>query len=764
MGYDSLNRSESIRHNQNALLYSGVKFSAIGSFLASVVLARTFQPIVENGTSQLWMTIVTLVYLARVFDSVQFSKDPLAESRTLYWSKRFNRLALLAAMAWGSAIWLMFPTDNPAYQVLLVLTIGAVAGGALASLPYDNRLSLIFQVILFVSVEAKLLTVGTPFSIEVALYSAFVFGFLMICGAKVGANYIELLRLKQDSQTNNIALIKTTEQMAQMGHWQWEKNNKNVELSENLSKLLGFDKRIVSVVQCLNQVHPDDRYSFRAALINTIKDSATDEEETALEYRLSGNDGSPSRYMRQLIKRKTDTDGAQSFFGSVQDISDIKKAEEKMYRMAYYDSLTELANRGHFHEHLEKYTQVDPGVALTYSVIYIDLDNFKSINDSYGHECGDRYLATFAKHLVKSINRTHFVSRLGGDEFCVLLHGISEQSEIERVASACLSFTDRPIEIGNHRIHPKLSLGIAVYPMHGSSHEQIVKRADTAMYHVKQHGKQSLAFFQDSMEDEALERVRLESDLRKALAEKEFELWYQPKLDTQNNSIAGVEALIRWRHPERGLIPPDLFITTAERVGVIKDIGEWVVITACKQLREWNEQGYELTMAVNVSSEHFASPSFTNFIMKSVVESGISASDFEVEITESQSRDTKSHMEICKILRNGGIRVAIDDFGTGYSSLSVLGDLEADTLKIDKSFIQRIPADQNSKLIVSAITELALSLGYECVAEGVETNEQLQFLKEHGCPYVQGYLCAKPMTADKLVAYLLSMTQVKRAA
>jgi len=762
MADTSKKRREAIRHNQNVLLYAGVKFSAIGSLAASFVLVSTLFSIVNATTAYIWMALVLAIYLIRVIDSYRFNNALSAESQTHYWGRRFQWLALLSSCAWGSAVWLMFPVDHPAYQVLLVLTIGAVAAGALASLAYDNKLSLLFQTILFIFIESKLLTFGTQFSLELAVYNLFVFGFLFSCGSKVGKNYIELLRLKQDSQENNVALIKTTEQMAQMGYWQWAVNSKTVELSDNLAKLLGFDSRAVSFVNCIKRIHPDDRALIRSSLHTIIEDDNA--EETALEYRLGKKDDPAPRHMRQLVKRITDADGVLSVFGSVQDISDIKTAEQKIYSMAYYDSLTQLANRAHFHEHLERYTIRARKRQKKYSIIYIDLDNFKGVNDSYGHECGDAYLSAFSEYLRATISRNDFISRLGGDEFCVLLHDIKDQSDVVKIAKACLAFSNHPIKIGNHRIHPKLSMGISLFPEHAEDPDLIVKRADMAMYHVKQNGKQSIAFYNESMEQDAIERVRLEADLRQALADDDFELWYQPKMDIRNNSVAGVEALIRWRHPEKGLIPPDLFINTAERVGVIKDIGEWVLITACEQLKLWNDQGYQLQMAVNVSSDHFASAGFTYFVKHAIAKAGIASSDLEVEITESLTRDPVAHTRVCHELREAGIRVAIDDFGTGYSSLSVLGELEVDTLKIDRSFIQYLPEDTNSKLMVKAITDLALGLGYECVAEGVETVEQLEFLRDLNCPYVQGYYFSKPVTAEELKPMLATMSSSQRAA
>ncbi|MBX2823364.1 MAG: GGDEF domain-containing phosphodiesterase, partial [Gammaproteobacteria bacterium] len=314
----------------------------------------------------------------------------------------------------------------------------------------------------------------------------------------------------------------------------------------------------------------------------------------------------------------------------------------------------------------------------------------------------------------------------------------------------CLQFAQQVVTIDNHRVHPKLSAGIAMYPDDGDDVDQLLRHADMAMYDVKHNGKYGFAFFNPRMAAESADRVRLEADLRQAIGEGEFDLWYQPKIDISTGELSGVEALIRWHHPTRGMIPPDLFIATAERVGMIKEIGEWVIATACAQLQQWRQSGLHLQMAVNVSSSHFASRDFVDFVQTNLERFGLQDGELEIEITESTSRDPEEHCRVCHQLRELGVRIAIDDFGTGYSSLSVLGKLEVDTLKIDRSFISGLPTDNASCLMVRAIVDLSLGLGYAIVAEGVETKEQLDFLTELRCPYVQGFYFSKPVLASDI--------------
>ena len=309
-----------------------------------------------------------------------------------------------------------------------------------------------------------------------------------------------------------------------------------------------------------------------------------------------------------------------------------------------------------------------------------------------------------------------------------------------------------------------MSVGVSIYPDDGSNEDELLKSADMAMYSIKQNGKHGYRFFENSMVSDTADRVMLEASLRVAIDNNQFELWYQPKVSLDTMRLGGVEALIRWRHPEKGLIPPDVFITTAERVGMISEIGDWVLDTACKQQAEWRDAGLDMQMAVNISGSHFIEDDFIETVLGTVKQYGLAQGDLEIEITESMTRDPVQHSQICQRLRQAGVRIAIDDFGTGYSSLSVLDKLEVDTLKIDRSFITGLPEDKSSIILVQAIMELSLGFGYDVVAEGVETVEQLQHLEALGCPYIQGYYFSKPVTADLIPALMHQQWTTRRAA
>ena len=754
-------RQSAIRHSQNRLLYDGIKFSAAGSLAAAFIIFYTYRTVVDPVLVSYWFILIIAAYLFRLVDFCAFARNSNVAQNSKKWGRRFNIGALLASCAWASSMWIIFPADDIVHQLLLVMTLIAVAGGALASLPYDRRLNLAFQQIIVVSVLARLLTFGDSISFEVILFVVMFSGFQLSCGKEVGKKYFELIRLKQDIQDKSNSVMKTTERMAQIGYWEWDGVATTIELSENLTEIWNVDASSMLIKSCFQKIHTEDRRKVRKSFMK-VRDLV---EGVVVEYRMAtGSEFNEYRSMRQVIKSDSNEAGKRRLLGTVQDITDIKSAEEKIYNMAYYDGLTGLANRSYFHDHLNSVIRQSRKTKKQFSVIYIDLDNFKGVNDSYGHECGDGYLQRFSEHLKKTVRKKDLVARLGGDEFCILVSDIQDISDSITIAERCIEFSASTIEVGNHRISPQLSVGISTYPQDGEKPDDIVKSADLAMYYVKNNGKHDFAVYDEHMAIETEAQMRLEADLKQALNNDEFEVWYQPQVNIQENTYSGVEALIRWRHPTRGLVSPDLFITTAERVGMIKEMGEWVLETGCRQLAEWNACGLYTQLAVNISGEHFIATGFPEFVDRVVKSHNLNPDHVEIEITESMSRDPEAHTQVCEELQKIGVRIAIDDFGTGYSSLSLLGKMSVDTLKIDKSFIDGVPKDEGSKLMVKTITELCLGFDYDIVAEGVENAEQLAFLKSLNIPHVQGYYFSKPLQSGETLSLLRGIEPLGLAA
>jgi len=692
------------------------------------------------------------VYLGRYVDGIFFARSNTAEAESEFWKRRFQVGLVLGSLCWGSSVWFLFPVGFPAYQALLVISMCAIGGGALGTLASDRHAIVIFLSALGGGAASRLLVDGSDYAMLLAFFSVVIFFLLAISGKKMSEGLVESLKLRLQTQKSNTTLMHASEKMARMGYWSWEPETDYVEISISLSRLLELDAIKLKPHHFFSLIDDSDRYHVRHA-INRQQAEGTDEEVT-LEFQLKSEGNQPPRYFRQISRRLQDTDGGSCVFGSVQEITAIKRAQQKIYRMAYCDSLTGLANRVGFYEKLEKTVIGADETDSSFTVMYLDVDDFKGVNDYYGHDYGDEYLVKLAQHLNWAIGSEHCIARLGGDEFGVIVTGDATK-EINQLAGRIFDFCQSPISVLGQPIQPKLSVGVASYPDHGSTVEELVSNADLAMYDAKRK-KLGLSVFDLSMAEARTSQLKLEVDLRQALEDEVFEIWYQPKISAVNGSIAGIEALLRWPTADGQFISPDLFIPAAEHAGLIKPIGSWVLRTACEQLRAWNVMGCDLQMAINISGDHFSSTEFVGEVQRVIESCEIQATHLEIEITESLSRDPKAHSHICRLLRKLGVRIAIDDFGTGYSSLSVLGQLEVDTLKIDQSFIANLPEQEVSRLMVNKIMELALGLGYEVVAEGVETKQQLDFLTQIGCPSLQGFLFSEPQPADQITKMLLA--------
>lgn len=439
------------------------------------------------------------------------------------------------------------------------------------------------------------------------------------------------------------------------------------------------------------------------------------------------------------------------YAGMFIDLTEMKAAEEKIREMAYVDSLTGLASRDYLQQHLHDTLKIVSRNQSRLALLFIDLDGFKDVNDTQGHDIGDLLLKVIAERLKTSLRESDFVARLGGDEFCIMIENPMDDDCVGRIADSCLETLNKPLSLEGQVLRPTASIGIAYYPDDADSQGELLKAADSAMYAAKKAGKHRYMFYNPKMTRQVIRRLALEHDLQVAIQKGQFELYYQPKVDIRNGELKGVEALIRWHHPEYGMIPPKNFISLAEHIGVIDKIGAWVMETACQQLMVWQASGLDdITMAVNVSSQHFEKKDFPQYVDNLLQQTGVPPERFEIEITESLARNVEMHIQTCDELVRNNIQIAIDDFGTGYSSLGVLKRLSAHTLKIDKLFIDDLLTDVKTATMLGSILSLAEGLGFETVVEGVETLEQVGVLYGLGCRLVQGYFFSKPVTADEI--------------
>jgi len=443
-----------------------------------------------------------------------------------------------------------------------------------------------------------------------------------------------------------------------------------------------------------------------------------------------------------------------NYIASFTDISERKAAEARIDHLAHHDALTGLFNRYSLENRLAQSLLAARRENQQLAVIFIDLDRFKVINDTLGHHVGDLLLIEVANRLSACVRESDIVARLGGDEFVVTLTSLANDMDAALVAKKIVATLGDTYEIEGKQLHTTPSVGISLFPANGEDVDTLMKNADTAMYYAKEKGRNNFQFFSPAMTAAATERLELERDLRSALANSEFELHYQPQVCATKNLVRGVEALIRWRHPERGLIPPLKFIPIAEETGVIEAIGTWVLNEACRQMALWREAGFDLKhVAVNVSAHQLRSPDLVSQVQAAITRFGLSPGELELEITESVAmEDPERAIGQLRALRDSGVELAIDDFGTGYSSLAYLKMLPIHTLKLDRAFVRDIETDENDAAISAATLALARNLGLRVVAEGVETEAQRDFLSSHACNLLQGYLFGKPEPADVLSA------------
>lgn len=439
------------------------------------------------------------------------------------------------------------------------------------------------------------------------------------------------------------------------------------------------------------------------------------------------------------------------YIGIFMDISDYKIAQQRIEELAYYDPLTALANRTLLIDRAHQAISLASRNNHMVGLLYLDLDRFKDINDSLGHHVGDDLLMQVSKRLLACVRDTDTVSRLGGDEFVVLLTQVSSVDNVSEVAQKILKKLSVPFDINNNQLTVTCSIGSCIYPHDSADFDILLQRADTAMYQAKSSGKNNCQFFTEEMNTRIQRRIQLQSDMRSALDHNEFYVEYQPQFEQEGYRVIGTEALVRWKHPILGLISPAEFIPVAEESGFIVEIGHLVIRQACTQAKRWLDQGYQLKMAVNVSYVQFVRSNLVQLINDALRETGLPHQNLELELTESiLVSNPENVLSVVNTLRETGMFLSIDDFGTGYSSLSYLKRFSVHKLKIDQSFVRDILIDEEDAIIVSAIINLARSLGMECIAEGVETGEQANKLKELGCMQIQGYWLGRPLSVAKM--------------
>lgn len=429
--------------------------------------------------------------------------------------------------------------------------------------------------------------------------------------------------------------------------------------------------------------------------------------------------------------------------------------QKSIRRLAFTDELTGLANRAHFYKEMEKLIKVSQRYQREFGLLYLDLDDFKGINDSLGHDVGDLLLQEIAARLKGLCRETDFVARLSGDEFCVIVENLDDDCSAAGLAQRCLEVIGQPVELSSRKYQPNCSIGIAHYPGDGTDTSTLVKAADTALYAAKGRGKSQYAFYQVELTLKAEHRVMVELYLREAIENEQLTIAYQPQVDIGTGEIIGVEALCRWNHELLGAVPPAEFIATAERIGMIKPLTNWVMDTTCRQVVAWKKScAPDLQLSVNISASYFLDPDIITLVKQTVEETGMTPTDLVLEITESAVQANPENLAVFQQLKHLGVALAIDDFGMGYSSFASLKHLRVDYLKIDRYFVEDMAVDEQSEILVRSMIAMGRDLGHRIVAEGVETDDQLNMLKKMGCRAAQGFLFSKALPAEEITELL----------
>ncbi len=743
-------------------------YAPLLSFVIGATTATLVCGIAAWRTNNVWLTILTFstaaVAIARVRVALDYRRDKPAPGADIAVLRRWERWFAIGASAYGACLGGMcfaaFAfTDDAVSQMLVDMNaIGYTAGvtSRNASRPRIAAMQLSF--ILLPTVVGCLLRGSAPYAVLAAI--TFLY-------------YLATFEIVQYLGGHRLRLLLTIREKAELAQSFAEQNVRFDSALANMShglcmfdarqRLLVWNKRFCDIYR----IEPE-ALSPGIAVRQVIEISVARGNhpgQTADDIMAEFNDRvakgvavhwkrqMPSGQIVAISHQPMDDGGAVVMF---EDITEREQVEARARYLTTHDDLTALPNRLMFGETLSDTVKVARRYGHEFAVMFVDIDRFKIINDTLGHAAGDALLREVASRLKQCVRESDMVARLGGDEFVILLREVTDAAQVAALARKILSAVVKPFTVHGQECRVTVSVGISLFPADAQDEESLAKNADAAMYAAKEEGRNTFAFHSRESKTQSMERLMLETNLRRALERNELLLYYQPKIDLNRNSISGVEALLRWHHPDLGLLQPSQFIALAEETGLIVPIGRWVLETACAQSMAWQRQGLPpIRLAVNLSPRQFADLNLLHDIRAALEKSAMPSQLLELEITESMvMQNMERTIRVLEAIKNVGISLAIDDFGTGYSSMSMVKKFPVDTLKIDRSFVRDIVSDPDAKAITEAIISLGHALDLTIVAEGVETVEQEEFLRAHQCDEAQGFLISRPLPADELAAFL----------
>jgi len=729
---------------------SSLRLSALGVFVNVFVLIFAFWDTTSSGFLFIWTTSILLILAIRLKNAKSFLND-IENSSIEEKEKEFKVLALVTAVIISTGIVVLFPNDRPFYQAFLTMILAGLSAGAVMSLSAYKELTRNYLIILITPYLFVIFDKNSEIHILISLLILIFLAILISFSKNYHNRILDLIISKlavqrtqkelQYSQNN----FSTIFQEATVGVFTYnrdliiQESNKAFAsiLNAPYDKIINLDMKQLpdqNIRQCLDSVLSDEKGFY----------------EGRYHTKISNKDIWVSMETVPMYNTEDDIQGGLAI---VTDLTHRVKSEEKIRHQASYDHLTGLANRLTFNQKLSKKISKLSEQNSFAIVLFIDLDHFKTVNDSLGHHIGDEILKIFASKTLSVLRGGDTISRLGGDEFVILLEGSQRNESIARetstkIANKLHEIMKNPIKIEKNSLHLTLSIGINIFNHQQKNIHDILKHADIAMYKAKDAGRNTTCFFEKEMSDEINRKLTLTNELRSALELNQFELYFQPIVETKSDNIVSCEALIRWNHPEKGLIFPDNFIPHAEDSNLIIDIGNWVIDRACQQFKKCS--GKISDISINISSRQFIQDDFVENILEIVKQNNLHPRTLKLELTESVAIDNLSEtIKKMNLLKSHGFKIAMDDFGTGYSSLSYLKNLPFDYIKIDRSFIQDMLENEDDASLVKTILSISKQLNFSVIAEGVETQEHIEFLKEFDCDLYQGYVKSKPIPADK---------------
>ncbi|MCB5206520.1 putative bifunctional diguanylate cyclase/phosphodiesterase [Methylovorus mays] len=738
------------------MLYASSTRSFVFATIVAILLVYVQSDVIPLSVSLAWITFFLIAYILRKALVWVYLHTPAHSYHPVFWLNWFRALSGLCGVAWGlSGIFLFYP-DDTAHQAFLTLALAGVCGGAVMAYATDKPTAFAFAGGLVLLGLPRFFWDGNHFSMLMAVNLLLFILYVSIASFKLANRLRENIALRITAHQSQEAINAMAQrQKLHIDHTplaviEWDVGFRVTSWNAAAEHIFGYPPS-EAIGQHINFIVPPDGRTMAQDIINKLAHEAGGQHWQHDNVRRDGR-VIHCEWFNTAIKN--DQNRIIGFASLIQDETAYKKAQDEIERLAYFDALTNLPNRRLLMERLSQALHNSRSSLRIGGLMFIDLDNFKTLNDSRGHAFGDLLLKEVATRLQRAVRNHDTVARIGGDEFVLLLEDIGrdEQAAIQtasHIAEKILGDIALPVDLGNYKHQCSASIGICLFQRQGMHVEEVLKRADAAMYETKRAGRNNYRFFDESMLPVIDLRASLKNDLRFALSLGQFELYYQRQVNRQIETT-GAEVLLRWHHPERGMVPPGEFIPLAEESGLIIPIGNWVLQQACMQLGKWSQypKTHHLRLSVNVSAMQFGQADFVEQVRHALLESGCDPKLLVLELTESlviqNIDDIVSKMQA---LKNIGVSLSMDDFGLGYSSLSLLRRLPLDSLKIDQSFVREIEdnaPENDSAVIVQTIVAMSKNLGLDVIAEGIEEPYQQAFLEQVGCYAYQGYLYGRP--------------------